>query len=57
MFPKFSILDPTYTFTVPANQTAAGTADIMSHVFEVYFNKTEGAYLRIEWLKLLLRLA
>lgn len=46
MFPKFSILDPTYTFTVPANQTAAGTADIMSHVFEVYFNKTEGAYLQ-----------
>ncbi|MGF7058459.1 iron-containing alcohol dehydrogenase [Brassicibacter mesophilus] len=45
MAPKFSILDPTYTFTVPANQTAAGTADIMSHVFEVYFNNTKGAYL------------
>lgn len=46
MAPKFSILDPTYTFTVPANQTAAGTADIMSHIFEVYFNNTEGAYLQ-----------
>ncbi len=46
MAPKFSILDPTYTFTVPKNQTAAGTADIMSHIFEVYFNHTEGAYLQ-----------
>lgn len=46
MAPKFSILDPTYTFTVPANQTAAGTADIMSHVFETYFNNTEGVFLQ-----------
>ena len=38
VFPKYSILDPSYTFTVPAYQTAAGTADIMSHVFEIYFN-------------------
>lgn len=35
--PKASICDPTYTFSVPAIQTAAGTADIMSHVFENYF--------------------
>lgn len=46
MTPKFSILDPTYTISVPKNQTAAGTADIMSHTFEVYFNNTEGAYLQ-----------
>lgn len=46
MAPKFSILDPTYTFSVPKNQTAAGTADIMSHVFEEYFQKTPGAYLQ-----------
>lgn len=46
MTPKFSILDPTYTFSVPKNQTAAGAADIMSHTFEVYFNNTEGAYLQ-----------
>lgn len=46
MAPKFSILDPTYTFSVPKSQTAAGTADIMSHVFEEYFQKTEGAYLQ-----------
>lgn len=46
MAPRFSILDPTYTFSVPKNQTAAGTADIMSHVFEVYFSKTKKAYLQ-----------
>ncbi len=38
VLPKCSILDPEYTFTVPANQTAAGAVDIMSHVLEVYFN-------------------
>ncbi|SHI64031.1 hypothetical protein SAMN02745163_00542 [Clostridium cavendishii DSM 21758] len=46
MKPKFSILDPTYTYTVPKNQTAAGTADIMSHVFEVYFSDTKEAFLQ-----------
>ena len=42
-FPKASICDPTYTFTVPAFQTAAGSADIMSHVIEGYFSRTEDA--------------
>ncbi len=46
MAPKFSILDPTYTFTVPKNQTAAGVADIMSHTFENYFTLEDGAYLQ-----------
>lgn len=46
MAPKFSILDPTYTYTVPKNQTAAGTADIMRHVFEAYFSNTKEAYLQ-----------
>lgn len=36
--PKFSILDPTYTISVNAHHTAAGTADIMSHIFEQYFS-------------------
>ena len=35
-FPVTSILDPEYTFTVPASQTAAGSADIISHTFEQY---------------------
>lgn len=41
--PRMAILDPTYTFTVPASQTAAGSVDIMSHVFESYFTNTKGA--------------
>ena len=39
MLPKASILDPTYTLTVPADQTAAGAADILSHIMEVYFSR------------------
>ena len=35
-FPVASIMDPEYTFTVPANQTAAGISDILSHTFEQY---------------------
>ena len=46
MSPKFSILDPTYTYTVSPYQTAAGVADIMSHIFESYFSKVKGAYLQ-----------
>lgn len=37
LFPKVSILDPEYTYTVPPYQTAAGAADIMSHIYEQYF--------------------
>ena len=40
VFPKFSILDPVYTFTVPKNHTVYGMVDIMSHVFEQYFHDT-----------------
>lgn len=46
LFPRFSILDPEYSFSVPAEQTAAGTADIMSHVFEQYFSPTTGTYIQ-----------
>ena len=45
-YPKVSILDPAYTFSVPKNQTAAGTADIMSHVIDRYFHNVPTAYLQ-----------
>lgn len=38
VFPKFSILDPTYTFSVPQDQTVYGIVDMMTHIFEQYFN-------------------
>lgn len=40
MRPKFSILNPLLTCTLPAYQTACGAADIMAHVFERYFTNT-----------------
>ena len=46
MRPVVSIMDPEYSFTVSKFQTAAGTADIMSHVMEVYFNNHPDAYLQ-----------
>ncbi|MUK88735.1 iron-containing alcohol dehydrogenase [Ornithinibacillus sp. L9] len=39
-YPKFSILDPTHTFSVPKDQTIYGIVDMMSHVFEHYFHQT-----------------
>lgn len=40
--PKVSFLDPKNTFTVPPAQTAFGSADILSHILEVYLNRAEG---------------
>ncbi|MGN0194224.1 MAG: iron-containing alcohol dehydrogenase [Pseudoramibacter sp.] len=40
--PTMSVLDPTYTYSVSKKQTAAGTADMMSHTFESYFTKEPG---------------
>lgn len=36
VFPKFSILDPTTTFTLPPHQTANGIIDAFVHVTEQY---------------------
>ncbi len=44
--PKFSIMDPSNTVTLPKEQTAAGVADIMSHTFENYFSLEDGAFLQ-----------
>lgn len=40
--PKFALMNPELTFTLPFSQTAAGVADMMSHIFERYFTNTEG---------------
>jgi alcohol dehydrogenase YqhD (iron-dependent ADH family) len=45
-YPRFSVLDPTYTMSLPARQTAAGVVDIMSHVFEQYFSGNTDAFLQ-----------
>lgn len=38
VFPKFSILNPTFTYTLPKYQMIAGFYDIMSHILEQYFS-------------------
>lgn len=45
VFPKVSFLDPSLTYTVGAYQTACGSADILSHIFEVYFNMNKDLYM------------
>ena len=40
--PKFAVLNPVLTYTLPAYQTACGAADIVAHVFERYVTKVKG---------------
>ena len=39
--PRFAIMNPELTYTLPAYQTASGACDIMSHVMERYFSVTQ----------------
>ena len=41
VYPKFAILNPRFTFTVPRRQMVAGFFDIMSHILEQYFSGTD----------------
>lgn len=41
VYPKFSILNPNYTLTLPKYQMVAGIYDIMSHICEQYFSDTD----------------
>lgn len=39
--PKFALLNPELTFTLPPYQTAAGITDMMAHIMERYFTNTQ----------------
>ena len=41
VFPKFSILNPEFTYTLPKYQMVSGIYDIMSHILEQYFSGTD----------------
>lgn len=41
VFPKFSILNPVLTYTLPKYQMVAGFFDIMSHILEQYFSDSD----------------
>ena len=45
LYPKLSICDPTYLYTLPPEQTAAGAVDILSHIMEQYFQPNDEAYI------------
>ena len=38
--PRFAVMNPELTFTLPPYQTASGIADMMAHIFERYFTNT-----------------
>ena len=45
LLPRVSFLDPTNTSTVSPYQTACGSADIISHILEVYFAPEQDLYM------------
>ncbi|WP_391202849.1 iron-containing alcohol dehydrogenase [Psychrobacillus sp. L4] len=55
VFPKFSILDPENTFTVPLNQTVYGIVDMMSHMFEQYYHNATNTPVQDEMIEGVLR--
>ncbi|WP_010676378.1 iron-containing alcohol dehydrogenase [Bacillus timonensis] len=55
VFPKFSILDPVNTFTLPKDQTVYGMVDMMSHVFEHYFHHEPNTLTQDQWCESVLR--
>ncbi len=54
-FPKFSILDPTYTLSVPKDHTVYGIVDMMSHMIEQYFNEASNTPIQDEMCEGVLR--
>ena len=37
--PRFALMDPTYTYSVPKGQMVSGSFDILSHIMETYFSE------------------
>ena len=37
--PKFALMDPAYTYSVPVRQMVSGGFDILSHIMETYFSE------------------
>lgn len=57
MKPTMSILDPEYTYSVSKRQTAAGVADMISHILENYFTRVQGADVQARFCESLLKTA
>ncbi len=39
--PRFALMDPAYTFSVPEGQMISGAFDSLSHIMETYFNEPD----------------
>lgn len=55
--PRFAVMDPELTYTLPSYQTACGATDIMMHTMERYFTHEEGCDLTDALAEALLRTA
>jgi NADP-dependent alcohol dehydrogenase len=55
VFPRFSILDPETTFSLPARQVANGIGDAFCHVIEQYLTYPAGAALQDRFAESILR--
>ena len=53
--PKFAIMNPCRTFTLPPHQTAAGVTDMMMHTMERYFTKDDDMDLTTDLAEAMLR--
>jgi alcohol dehydrogenase YqhD (iron-dependent ADH family) len=54
-FPKFSILDPQHTVSLPVDQTVYGMVDMMSHVLEQYYHNGTNTVLQDAYSESLLK--
>ncbi len=43
--PRFAVMNPELTFSLPWNETANGIVDMMAHIYERYFSNTSGTQL------------
>lgn len=39
--PKFALMDPVYTYSVPKRQMVSGGFDTLSHIMEIYFSRPD----------------
>lgn len=55
-FPKFSVLDPQVTYSIPPYQIACGLADTFVHVLEQYLTKTNESRIMDRWAESILQI-
>lgn len=55
LYPVLSIIDPTLQATLPSQQTVNAAADILSHVFELYFDGTKDVEIMQEYSEAIIR--